>query len=152
MRRRVLTVVIDSKAKALMLCQSRNYSAFHLNHTDQAHHRGYNISVCRRTDHCCRTTAQGVLAGQAVAGVAVSVLSFVTLWASPVSGAAATARSLALPAFLYFAAATTTMVACVVGYTAMWRWRFVQSHWGHAGERPGTAVHQGLQATQRAPR
>ena len=89
----------------------------------------------------CSGKLQGVLAGQAVAGVAVSVLSFITLWAAPVSGAAATARSLTLPAFLYFAAATATMVACVVGYTAMWRWPFVRLHWGNVGERSGGAVH-----------
>jgi len=77
--------------------------------------------------------AQGVLAGQAVAGVAVSVLSFVTLWATPLSGTAATARSLALPAFLYFATATATTVLSAAAYVGMWRRPFVKAHWGSVG-------------------
>ena len=81
---------------------------------------------------CTRT--QGVLAGQAVAGVAVSALSFLTLWASPLSGAAATAGSLALPAFLYFAVATATTALSAAAYTAMWRWQFVKAYWGSVGE------------------
>ena len=97
---------------------------------------GHRAPICRPGDG---VAGQGVLAGQAVAGVAVSALSFVTLWATPVSGTAATAHSLALPAFLYFAAATATMVACAVGYTAMWRWPFVQTYWGNGGECPDHA-------------
>ena len=95
----------------------------------------------------CSVRVQGVLAGQAVAGVAVSALSFVTLWATPVSGAAAKARSLALPAFLYFAAATATMVVCAFGYTSMWRWPYVKAYWGNAGECPYDALQVTLHAS-----
>ena len=106
--------------------------------------------VTMRASRCVQGV-QGVLAGQAVAGVAVSALSLVTLWATPLSGAAATAGSLALPAFLYFAVATATTVLSAAAYAAMWRWPFVKAHWGSLGEQtlPNRSAPSGTQVRMR---
>ena len=75
---------------------------------------------------------QGVLAGQAVAGVSVSVVSFVTLWAAP-PAAAPTAGAVAAPAIMYFVAATAVMALCAAAYAYMWKLPYVRCRWGIEG-------------------
>ena len=72
---------------------------------------------------------QVLVLGQSLAGVATSVLSLVTLWASPPSTKELpTAEDVGRPAMIYFLACGLVVVLGIVGYWVLPHIDFVQ-HW-----------------------
>lgn len=63
---------------------------------------------------------QAVLSGQAVAGLAVAVASFVTVWGAAPEAGSPSPRHVSAPALLYFAIATAVMAGCAGAYAALW--------------------------------
>lgn len=67
--------------------------------------------------------------GQSLAGVATSVLSLITFWASPVSlHEHPTAEDVSKPATLYFLACGLVVLLGIAGYWLLPTLRFLQ-HW-----------------------
>jgi hypothetical protein len=69
---------------------------------------------------------QAVVAGHGVAGLAISLLSFVTTWRASRSDAAPTPQEVSLPAFEYFSTAATVVGLGLLGYLLLPCIPFVQ--------------------------
>ncbi len=85
----------------------------------------------------CTLALQATSVGQAVAGFAVSVLSFLTTWAAlvPEPGEERGPRDVAMTAFAYFGLSAAVVVASMAGYWMLqlipfWL-HYTSSHSGH---------------------
>lgn len=76
---------------------------------------------------------QAVLAGQAVAGLAVAVASFVTVWGATPEVGSPTPRHVSAAALVYFAIATAVMAGCAGAYAALWSVPYARRHCTAAG-------------------
>ncbi len=84
--------------------------------------------------HDCLAGGQAVLAGQAVAGLAVASASFGTVWAAT-PGRGVSPHRVSAPAVLYFAIAMAVMAVCAAAYVALWSVPYARRRW-EAGALP----------------
>lgn len=78
--------------------------------------------------------------GQSLAGVATSVLSLITLWASPPSPKELpTAEDVGRPAMIYFLACGLVVVLGILGYWVLPHIDFVQ-HWALKEGKVGSGI------------
>jgi type III secretory pathway component EscR len=72
---------------------------------------------------------QALLAGQAVAGLAVSLTAFITLWVAPPFSGVPSPQHVSAPAATYFLSATVVTAACAAAYLALWQIPFAVHCW-----------------------
>lgn len=86
---------------------------------------------------CCLLALQATSVGQAIAGFAVSILSFLTTWAAlvPEPGDERSPGDVAVMAFAYFGLSAAVVVASMAGYWLLQHipfWlHYTSSHSGH---------------------
>ncbi|KAK9821266.1 hypothetical protein WJX74_005355 [Apatococcus lobatus] len=81
---------------------------------------------------------QGVVVGQAVSGIGVSIVSFGTTWLTKGSSVEAPApRDVAPAAFTYFLTAAVVMLACIVGFHQLQALPFYNFHLQQSRLPPG---------------
>lgn len=72
---------------------------------------------------------QALLAGQAMAGLAVSLTAFITLWVVPPFPGVPSPQHVSAPAATYFLSATVVTAACAAAYIVLWQIPFAVHCW-----------------------
>lgn len=80
---------------------------------------------------------QAVLAGQAMAGLAVAITSFITLWMAPPAQGPSSPQHVSAPAATYFLSATAIMATSAFAYMLLWQIPFVLRCWAAVDPKHG---------------